>query len=223
MAWPQYAGALVSTKRVRAAPKAVVPQQSVYNRSAWKHTLTIRVERPLPNVIRAIATSNKSIPENIYYFWYVDGTYMGMTRRPVFEFNILSGEHIRIDVLDSCSRGFDAEGNAPDVVSARYTLYWNPSDEETAYYRVRQQKSGGSWVTIGKIRHEQGRWNYCCVTPVLDDQGTYTFDVAAVDARGNVGSTVAADSVKIWRIPDPRGYTAAYDEDTDKVTFSEAT
>lgn len=221
MTWQvAHIGAVARTDAAIAPPVPGIPPINRHTPIIWKHALTLTIQRPRPNTIRAIATSNLSDPENIYYFWYVNGTFVQRSRSPIFEFSLLDDEYLRIDVIDSTDQGFDAEAHAPDVPQSRHTVYWNPSRESTIYYRVRQKKSGGSWLTIGKVRHELGKWNYWCVTPVLDDQGTYEFDVAAVDKPGNAGTTVATDSVKVWRIPDAPAYTGAYSESTHKFTFT---
>jgi len=78
-------------------------------------------------------TSDLTAP--VYFFWYVDGAYIGRTTIGRRGFALEPDDQARIDVLDSNDPDFDAIANAPNGFPARRTLVWNRSiDTETNHY-----------------------------------------------------------------------------------------
>lgn len=224
MVWPTPAGSVAQADAAVIPPVPSQPLLSSYTPSAWKHSLTMTVERHRWIQDKIIITAESNISPDkglIDYYWFLDGQFVSKTKRPVFEFLQFDNEPLRVDVLDSTDEGFDPNAYKPQgLASSRYTVYWNPSEEVTSYFRIRMKKSGGSWEIIGKADYEIGQWNYWAVTPVLDDQGEYEFDVAAMDEYDNPGATVLTDSIKVIRIPDIEAYMILYSGITNKVTYS---
>jgi hypothetical protein len=160
----------------------------------------------------------------IYYHWYVDGRYDGKSLTNVRQFTLQAGEQADVICQDTTSTSYDPIANAPDGFPARKTLWWLASAaSDVELYAIEQQKDGGDWEEIGRVR-DTGAWEYRFLTPPLDDLSTYRFRVKPYDAAGNAGTTLALDAAAetIVRKPDAPDFDISFDEGTAKITFSEA-
>jgi len=159
----------------------------------------------------------------VYYFWYLDGQYLGMTEEATRAFNLLAGEQARIDVLDSTDEDFDPYANAPAAYPSRKTIFWIRSPAtDVDYYRVEQQADGGEWETVETIPADPDAWSYSSLTERLDDLTTYAWRIIPVDVVGNDGTPLAFAAELIVRIPDAPAFAVTIDPDTSKITFAEA-
>jgi len=160
----------------------------------------------------------------VYYHWYLDGIHQGSTTAPEWTFSVAPGEQARVEVIDTLDPGFDAIAGAPASYSARRTIYWVASlAADVEAYRVEQQAEGGDWESLGLILATPGQWTYWTLSPRLDDLTEYTWRIVPIDLAGNDGSPVVIDEELVVRTPDAPFFTAAFDADTQRVTFTEAT
>jgi hypothetical protein len=166
----------------------------------------------------------------VYFFWYVDGAYVGSTTgagtaTSVRGFGLPPDDQVRIDVLDSTDPAFDALAAAPDGYPARRTLTWIRSiDAETAVYRVEQQREAEGYEEIGYVGADAATWQYQLLSPRLDDLTTYDWRVIPVDASGVDGTPIAIGPESIVRRPDAPEFTvtAAATGGGAEITFTEA-
>lgn len=178
-------------------------------------------QQPLGTVIVITATSD--LTGTVYYHWYLDGSYVGVTTDGSRSFSSAVGGQARVEVIDTTDAGFDPIANAPDGYPSRYTVHWaRSSDTTAALYRVEQRQDGGSWESIGSVDHDPDRWSYSLLTGVLVDLSVYEWRVVAVDAAGNDGSIVSIGPLNVARSPDAPDFTVSFDPGTTRVTFTEA-
>ena len=163
-----------------------------------------------------------SLTGTVYYHWYVDGQYQGVTTSPTREF-LLDDEQAPIEVVDTNDAAFDPYASPPPSYPARRTIWWVRSlGAETDHYRVEEKAGAGAWEAIGVVRHDPSRWSYELETDRLDDLTDHEWRVIPVSRAGNDGAPVELAAERIVRTPDAPDFELAYDADTDKVTFSAA-
>ena len=168
-------------------------------------------------------TADSILTGTVYYYWYFDGTFMGMTTSNTYSVYVELNEQINVVVKDSNSALFDAVSNAPTDYPARRTIYWNPPDaSDIYYYRVEQNRASAGWTTIGIIYHQARDWEYYLYTPRLSDLISYQWRIYPVDTALNDGTVITLDAETIVRKPDAVDYTHTFDEDTTKVTYTSA-
>jgi len=165
-------------------------------------------------------TSSLTAP--VYFFWYLDGAFAGMTGSGSKVFILPQGDQSVVDVLDSADPDFDYIANAPTQYPARRTLVFiRSADAATARYRIDQQAGGGAWEIIGFVAQETGRWQYTFVTGRLDDLTLYAWRVVPLDSAGNAGTAVTIAQELIVRSPDAPNFTATLQVST-RVAFASA-
>lgn len=170
-----------------------------------------------------VVTVVSDLEGTVLYHWYLDGVYVGMTHHPERGFLLEVGDQADVQVNDTIDPDYDAVANAPVVYPANRTLWWVRSlDETTVAYRVEQKLGAGDWEEIGTVYRDGAQWDYSFLTPRLDDLGLYYWQIIPVDASGNDGTAVSADSETIVRKPDAPDFDIAFDSGTTKVAFSEA-
>lgn len=164
---------------------------------------------------------------SVYFHWYIDGEHVAKTTSGRYSFYLPSGDQVRIVVLDTVDP--DAVANAPDGYPARRQLFWTRNtDARVSHYRIEQQKDGGDWTVVARIREQVGVWEHRYRTERLTDLATYSWrivpvDVAAAgDTSGNDGTVLTIGPEKIVRTPDAPDFTVAFDDGTQKVTFDAA-
>ena len=178
---------------------------------------TIRADR----ITTVVVASDKT--GTVYFHWYVDGVWVGMTQSNRRDFYVDEGEQARVEVVDTNDADFDAVAGAPAGWPARRLVWWVRSLESGVdHYRVEQSKDGGAWSTVGIVHHADTDWEYFRLTDRLDDLADYSFRVVPVDRAGNDGSPLLVDTERIVRAPDAPDFAITYDAGTDKVTYAEA-
>lgn len=167
-------------------------------------------------------TVTSSLAGTVYFHWYADGTYLGATEGPSRSFFVEEGEQLRVEVVDTTDADFDPVAGAPAAYPARRTLWWCRSiDADVDHYRIEEQVDGGDWSTIGLVPHDDATWQYELVTERLDDLADYAWRVVPVDRAGNDGTAIALRTERVVRTPDAPDFTATFDPDTTRVTFTE--
>ena len=180
------------------------------------------------NITRVTVTSDLSPPAGgvIYYHWYLDGGYQGVTRSSSTTssktFMLDQSEHVRIVCQDSLDANYDAIANAPVGYPARRTIEWVRSvDPAVARYLV-TQIVGVDIDQVANLPALSGRWQYRFVTPPLADLTSYTWRIAGYDAAGNAGNWKQVGAEKIVHTPNAPRFTVSFDAGTTRVTFAEA-
>ena len=178
-----------------------------YEQSQQGQLSTIRVGTPLAG--------------RVYYFWWVDGTYAGMTAGPEYVLLLPAGEQARVECVPSQNPLFDYLTYGPSTPPARALVWWIGSPAaDVDYYRIDQAADGGAWSELGQVVHASELWDYRYLTPRLDDLTSYAWRVVSIDKAGNEGPPIVQSPRAIVRAPDAPDYTAAFDEGTTRVTFS---
>jgi len=167
------------------------------------------------------ATVTSSLTGTVYFHWYLDGLYQGVTTSPTRGF-VLDDEQTRVEVVDTNDVNHDPYAAPPDAYPARRTVWWVRSlDADCDHYRVEQKEGAGAWESIGTVEHDPAKWSHDLVTDRLTDLTDYEWRVIPVSAVGNDGGPIELAVERIVRTPDAPGFTIAYDADTDKVTLTE--
>lgn len=168
-------------------------------------------------------TATSDLVGDVFWHWYLDGAWVGRTTSGVRSFQLPAGEQVRVDVQDTTDDAYDPIANAPAGYPARRALWWTRSPaDDVASYLVEQQQNGGAWTTAGTVWAVDDQWSYQFLTERLDDLSTYAWRVTAYDVAGNAGTALALGAEKIVRTPDAPDFDVAFDDDTQLVTFSEA-
>ncbi len=157
----------------------------------------------------------------VYYWWYVDGAFVDMTRSNSHSFYVETGDQVRIDVIDNNDPNFDPYANAPAGYPSRRTIWWVRSlSTDVAYYRIAENKDAAGWSQVATVYADDRAWTYSYLTDRLDDLASYQWRVVPVDTLGNDGAVLARDAETIVRTPDSPNFSATFDAGTGKVTFS---
>jgi len=164
-----------------------------------------------------------SLSGTVFFHWYLDGLYMGVTTASSRAFWIDAGEQARVEVLDTTDPAFDPIANAPDAWPARRLLWWVRSlDADVDHYRVEERKAAGAWELVSTVRHVSDRWHYSAVSRRLDDLTDYTWRIVPVDRAGNQGTVQTIGPEKIVRRPDAPDFEITFNSGPQTITFSEA-
>lgn len=165
------------------------------------------------------------------FYWYVDGRYVGESHanedgstsaRRAFPLFGSKANQVTIDVVDSVDAAFDPVANRPDGYPVTRLVTWRRSlDPDVETYEVSIDDGGGS-VVVGVVDHAPRQWWYQWRSPVLDDLTSYTFTVTARGRNRNLG-TAAQVAELIVRVPQPPDFSLAWDDGTQRVTFTEIT
>lgn len=170
-----------------------------------------------------IVTATSGLAGAVYYHWYLDGIYMGMSTNGRWTVYLDVDEQARIVCQDTNDADYDPIANATDGYPARRTLEWYKSvDTDVSHYRVEQNEDAGGWTELGTVAHEATRWQYTYLTRRLTDLASYQWRVIPVDLAGNDGTALTIATEKVVRTPDAPNYTVTYDDVTDEMTFAEA-
>lgn len=168
-------------------------------------------------------TVTSDLSGQIWYHWYVDGQYVGVTVGPARTIYLSGDEQARVVVVDTTDAGFDPYAAPPDRYPPRRLLWWLRSlDSDVARYRAEQKKGAGDWETVGIVHHDANRWSYQLLTGRLDDLSDYQFRVVPIDRAGNDGTPIALDAERIVRIPDAPDFEITFNSGPKTVTFSAA-
>lgn len=170
-----------------------------------------------------LITVSSDLSGTVYFHWYIDGAYVGLTTEGEKSFVLPAGDQSIIDVEDTTDPNFDPIANAPTGYSARRTLVFERSiDTDVDRYLIEQKRGAAAYVSLGFMKHDPGQWVYEFLTPRLDDLATYTWRVTPIDLAGNSGTPKVIGPELIVRTPDAPRFSATFDPGTTKVTFVSA-
>lgn len=206
---------------IKPNPVYIAPVvQPVFQRGIYVAPATVSSVVRFENITQVTVTTG--LTGVIYYHWYVDGEHFAVTNAPRYSFFFDTADQRRIAVKVTNDPDYDGILNAPKGYPVYRTIYWiRSTDTDVIKYKIQMQKDGGDWTTIGYTPHNDETWEYEYKTPALTDLSTYAFRVYPIDKATNDGTVITLDSEKVVRRPDAPNFTIAYDEDTDKVTFTE--
>ena len=168
-------------------------------------------------------TVTSGLSGTIWYHWYVDGQYVGVTVGPARSFHLGVDEQARVVCVDTTDADYDPYGSPPDRYPPRRLVWWIRSlASDVAKYRVEQKQGSGDWERIGEVHHQAGRWSYQLLTGRLEDLADYQFRVVAVDHAGNDATPVSIHAERVVRVPDAPAFELTFNVGPPTVTFSAA-
>lgn len=169
-----------------------------------------------------IVTAVSGLGGMVYFHWYVDGAYVGVSQAGTRSFAVAAGEQSRIEVIDTVDPDFDALAAPPAAFPARFSLHWIRSPAaDVREYRINQY-DGATWSEIARVAHDDAAWEYVFITPRLTDLRTYRFEVVPLDPAGNPATVIPLLQELVVRLPDAPNFTALRDAGTQKITFTAA-
>lgn len=160
---------------------------------------------------------------SVYYYWFRDGVFVGITTTPRRTFQVRSGQQAAIEAVIRNSPDVDPSTIGAVLPSGKVILEWVRSDgSDEVAYRIQQKQDAGSYTTIARVPMD-GSWSYRYETGKLDDLSEYTWKIIGIDAAGNVQSSgVTVGPITIVRRPDAPDCDFSYDSGTARVTIGEA-
>jgi hypothetical protein len=165
-------------------------------------------------------TVTSSLSGTIYYHWYLDGIYLGVTNVPTKGIMLEASEQARIECVDTTNAVYDGASYGATDYPARRILSWVRSvDSSVVAYVIRQKKAAGSYADLARV-HDRGEWSYQYTTPRLDDLTEYTWQIVPVDASGNEGSALTIGPELIVRTPDSPRFSTTWDADESTLTVA---
>lgn len=168
-----------------------------------------------------------AITEDVYFHWYLDGLYAGVTRTPHFGYLLPLDDSAFVQCLATLYPDFDPIAAAPAGYPSRGTLQWiRSSAMNIGYYRVDSATgagvpAGGDWKEIARFVADD-RWHYTYLTPSRSDLTWYWYRVVPVDTAGNDGTALTFGPFYVVRRPNPPDFATSYDAGTGRVTWSAA-
>jgi hypothetical protein len=170
-----------------------------------------------------LVTVTSTLTPPVYYYWYLDGQYLGMTTIASRSFRLLVGDQSRVEVVDSNDPSMDPFEYAPEAYPARKTLFWIQSlAADVDHYRIDQQENGGDWGQIAIVPAIATQWSYMFLTARLDDLSSYAWRITPVDSIGNDGAPIEIGPELIVRTPDAPAFTASLNPSTTYLTVTAA-
>ena len=168
----------------------------------------------------SIVRVSSSLTAPIWYWWFLDGAFVNVTRAAQYTFVLTPGEQATVECIDTSD---NVQPSAPAGYPATRTIRFVTSLADTiARYCVQQQKNGGAWETIGYVQDNPGGWSYSVQTDMLDDLATYAWRVIPIDTAGNQGTALALGSELIVRTPDAPDFSFTFNAGAATVTFGAA-
>lgn len=175
------------------------------------------------NITRVTVTSQEG--GTLFYHWYVDGAWVGVTQTPSFDFYLANGEQAEIICQTTHDPAYDGPAHAPPGYPARRTLWWTKSaDADVDHYRAEQGTGAsppGAWTLLG-TRKDKGQWTFQYITPRLTDLTWYWHRIVPVDLAGNLGTPIVFGPEYVVRKPDAPDFVLTFNNGTQRATFAAA-
>jgi len=173
---------------------------------------------------RALVSVTTNLSGSVYYHWYVNGRWIGVTQRPQHWFHVQDERRqIEIECVATKWSRFDHELHRPLQYHGHPLVSWiRSASTDVAHYLAQYRQDAGEWTTFQQVRHVAGRWQYRVTAPLLADGSAYEFRVVPVNTSAVAGTPIVLDTVTVVRTPPVTAYVCTYDEDTDRVTFDAA-
>jgi hypothetical protein len=168
-----------------------------------------------------VVTVSSTLSGDVYFYWFVDGMFVGVSDANSRGFTLDDGDRSRIEVVDSNDAELDPAAIAPAGYPARKTLFWVRSLGNVDHYRIDQQKNGGDWSEVGNVTADD-RWSYSFLSARLDDLASYSWRIVPVDPTGNDGNALTIDPETIVRTPDAPAFACAFSQATHRITITGA-
>lgn len=186
--------------------------------------MTITAKR-FEKLIHTSVVTVESDLSDPWFYWFVNGRFAGKTRSPSYSV-YASTTHPIVQVYDSTDGDVAPDSITPaHHASVRRISFLGSTNADVARYIVQYRKSGGSWVTFATVyAPDQGATArpFTVVSPELDEDSTYDFQVIAIDSAGNEASALQLYEELIVRRPDSVNWSAEYNTSTNRVTFDAA-
>lgn len=166
----------------------------------------------------------------IYVHGYVDGSWIGRVvanadKTATFFVAMEDGDQAEFVAQDTTDDAYDPISNAPIGYPARRTVWWTAStSSDIAFYRVQfgtGQSLPGAWTDLGDV-WDDGKWSYVFISQRLVDLTWYWFRIVPYDKAGNAGTVKTIGPEFVVRRPDAPDFTTAFNDGTQKVTYSAA-
>lgn len=167
-----------------------------------------------------LTTNLDNYPSRVFWHWWVDGRYAGVTHARKRAFRTPPGRTTMVEVKPTRYRTYRGSDRNIDPLAGEVTLQFQAADDADSYL-VQYQPSGGDWTTFA-IMQDDGRWCYSVRTPQLDDDTEYSFRVVPRDSAQNEGSALSLGTHRVVRYPDPIEADVTWNEGSDTFTFDEA-
>ena len=188
-------------------------------------SITSYTSQRIGNVVTVTVQSDivPDFGEVIYFHWYLDGAYAGMTTDGSQTFYLEDSEQVQIVAQDTVDSDYDVMANAPAQVSARRSLWFvRSASADVERYQIEQKKDAGDYAILGYVLDRPGQWSYAYMTPRLTDLSVYQWRITPIDRAGNEGTPIVIGPETIVRRPDVQDYAISWDDGTQRVTFASA-
>jgi len=203
---------------------------------AWQQHDRYDAQRPAPRIIgmrrtqtQPLVTVRLTVSESgrLYYHWYRDGQCVTRTRRPELTQYLDGGAQVELRVRVVRYRDWDGREHEPPGHPRQRPIQWlRTLVGDVGAYLVQlatgqDAPAEEDWQTLGRVR-DDGSWFYLFDSPVLTEQSWYWFGIVPVDKVGNSGTRLELGPY--WQVGRPTmpDVAVSFDDETQKVTISEA-
>jgi hypothetical protein len=158
-----------------------------------------------------VITATSSLTPPVYFFWFLNGIYLGMDADGSWTFSPEAGEQCFVEVHDDTSATWDPTTFVSAAAPSRKLLQWIRSlDATCAAYELQQAENGGAWETIATIEADPLTWQYSFTTEPLSDLQSYAWQVTPLDAAGRAGTAAAIAAETIVCNPPAPAWAASF-------------
>jgi len=170
-------------------------------------------------------TVSKDLAGGVFYYWYLDGEFVGQTSTPskmfLLEGGAVGGDFRQVVCLESNVGTLDLNAIAPVGYPAYRTLNFIRSlDPAIAEYLIEQQINGGSWTALARVKDDPRRWAYSVRTGRLADLTNYAWRITPIGQDGNSGTPAALAAEFIVRTPDAPDFSLTFNASPRTVTVA---
>ena len=167
-------------------------------------------------------TAVSDLSGSIFYHWYRDSIYQGVTNGPVHGFYLSYTTESDIVAVDTNDPDFDPLAAPPATYPSFRTLWWvRGSDTAAVQYLLEYTADGGAWTTFKKVNIDPTFWEFQYRTFILTDDVEYDFAVSGIDIAGNIGSRRTVLSDLMVSRPSAPDFTISFSAGTSRITFAE--
>jgi hypothetical protein len=144
------------------------------------------------------------------FYWYLNGNLTQSTTSAIYEFEVATGETIRLEVLDS------AVTEPQEAFPGRWRLQWDAQTGATSY-RI-DEWNGASFDEVITFPAD-GRSTYTYETRYLEDDTVHIFEIVPIGTNDGIERDVEGRMVR-W--PDAPEVAISYDDGTGVITVAAA-
>ncbi len=188
--------------------------------------LITNIEAPQSGPIVTVTVTANIVAAVDHYEWYADGEYVGPTVQPQWGQPVDLNSVVEVVCIATRYADYDPLANEPRSYPAEITIEWNTAedDSDVDYYRIDRAtgESPGAYTEIGR-KPRTGAWTYTFRTAPLTDLIWHWLRVTPVGLNGNDGTALLfTPTTQHVRRPDAPDLDTAFDDDTQKLTWSAA-